>query len=187
MCRLGPLSAYLMELALPDYAFLQQLPSQIAAAAVLLAQFALGGAGWSCTLEHYTSYAAWDLEAPASRLLAAWHHAQDAGAFLGCSRGCGVMLWLVVVPPRAVHLMRCLESGTPCQPTVGRLAPHTGRRCVVSCAPGKSQEWQTNGQWSVTLGCMLTLRLVLPVLAKCALPVLARCDIGSPIPVSMHS
>ena len=53
------------------------VPLQVAAAAVLLAQFALGGASWTATLEHYTLQAAADLEAPASRLLAAWRQAQN--------------------------------------------------------------------------------------------------------------
>ena len=79
MRRLAPLAAYLAELALPEYACLQHLPSQVAAAAVLLAQAALGGSSWTATLEHYTQQAAQDLAAPTRRLLAAWHHAQNPG------------------------------------------------------------------------------------------------------------
>lgn len=61
--RLEHLAAYLVELALCEYGALQFLPSCIAAAAVLVAQFSLGVRVWSPTLEHYTRYGPQDLQA----------------------------------------------------------------------------------------------------------------------------
>lgn len=56
--RLDVLSSYLAELSLLDYEALQFLPSEIAASAVLLAQYSLSNAPWNATLQHYTTYSA---------------------------------------------------------------------------------------------------------------------------------
>lgn len=68
--RLEHLAAYFVELALCEYGALHFLPSCIAAAAVLLAQFSLGVRVWSPTLEHYSRYGPPDLQLPARML----HH-----------------------------------------------------------------------------------------------------------------
>ena len=60
--RLEYLAAYLVELALCEYGALHFLPSCIAAAAVLVAQFSLDVRVWSPTLEHYTRYGPADLQ-----------------------------------------------------------------------------------------------------------------------------
>ena len=53
-----------------EYGSLQFLPSHIAAAAVLLAQYSLGTVVWSPTLGHYTGYSPPELQMPARML----HH-----------------------------------------------------------------------------------------------------------------
>ena len=60
-CRLDVLSSYVAELSLLDVRTNRFMPSEVAASAVLLAQYCLSGARWNATLEHYTSYAAKDL------------------------------------------------------------------------------------------------------------------------------
>lgn len=60
--RLEHLAAYLVELALCEYGSLHFLPSCVAAAAVLVAQFSLGVRVWSPTLKHYTRYGPPDLQ-----------------------------------------------------------------------------------------------------------------------------
>jgi Cyclin, C-terminal domain len=60
--RLEHLAAYLVELALCEAGALHFLPSCIAAAAVLVAQFSLDVRVWSPTLEHYTHYGPTDLQ-----------------------------------------------------------------------------------------------------------------------------
>jgi Cyclin, C-terminal domain len=62
--RLEHLAAYLVELALCEYGALHFLPSCIAAAAVLVAQFSLDVPVWSPTLEHYSRYGPADLQVP---------------------------------------------------------------------------------------------------------------------------
>ena len=59
--RLEHLAAYVLELALPEYAALQWLPSQLAAGAVALARGWLGAPAWSPTLAHYARYAGQEL------------------------------------------------------------------------------------------------------------------------------
>ena len=59
--RLEHLAAYVLELALPEYAALQWLPSQLAAGAVALARGWLGAPAWAPTLAHYGRYAAQEL------------------------------------------------------------------------------------------------------------------------------
>ena len=70
--RLGPLASYLTELGLTSYPLLAHLPSDLAAAAVLVAQWALGSAAWTPTLGFYTRKAPADIE------LAAHHGAHPA-------------------------------------------------------------------------------------------------------------
>ena len=65
--RLGPLASYLTELGLTSYRLLEHLPSDLAAAAVLMAQWALGSAAWTPTLGFYTRKAPADLELAARR------------------------------------------------------------------------------------------------------------------------
>ena len=67
MCRLGPLASYLVELSLTSYLLLEHLPSDLAAAAVLVAQWALGSAGWTPTLAFYTRKGPSDIELAAHR------------------------------------------------------------------------------------------------------------------------
>ncbi|KAK9821103.1 hypothetical protein WJX81_004601 [Elliptochloris bilobata] len=59
--RLEHLAAYVLELALSEYAALQWLPSQLAAGAVALARGWLGAPAWSSTLAHYARYDAPEL------------------------------------------------------------------------------------------------------------------------------
>ena len=66
--RLEHLASYATELSLLEYGALQFLPSTIAAAAVLIAQYVLGKPVWSATLEHYTGYTPSQL-GPAARLM----------------------------------------------------------------------------------------------------------------------
>lgn len=66
--RLEHLSSYITELSLLEYGTLQYLPSTMAAAAVLVAQYVLGKVVWSPTMVHYTRYSPAQL-APAARLL----------------------------------------------------------------------------------------------------------------------
>lgn len=63
--RLQCLASYLTELALPEYSALQFLPSQVAAAAVMVAGYTLARTGWTPTLQHYTRCLARELRAPA--------------------------------------------------------------------------------------------------------------------------
>lgn len=62
--RLEHLCSYFVELSLCEYGSLQFLPSQIAAAAVVLAQHCLGSQVWSPTLQHYSQYQPSELQAP---------------------------------------------------------------------------------------------------------------------------
>ena len=142
--RLCPLAYYLIELALPSYAFLAHLPSQVAAAAVLVAQYALSSAGWTPTLEHYSRQGAQELELPASRLLAVWHHAQSPSEHPGRAgrAGCGV-----VGPVQAVrvasHAASCGRPGGASRACARRLA---GERdpgevqgaCLPLCGPAQA-------------------------------------------------
>lgn len=66
--RLEHLAAYVLELALPEYAALQWLPSQLAAGAVALARGWLGAPAWSPTLAHYARYEAAELRPVAAAL-----------------------------------------------------------------------------------------------------------------------
>lgn len=74
--RLEHLCAYFVELALCEYGALRFLPSEIAAAAVLLAQHCLGAAVWSPTLLHYSEFQTSELQGPV-RLL---HHVAVSAA-----------------------------------------------------------------------------------------------------------
>ena len=56
-----------MELTLTSYLLLEHLPSDLAAAAVLVAQWALGSAPWTPTLSFYTRKTPADLELVAHR------------------------------------------------------------------------------------------------------------------------
>lgn len=51
------LSCYLMDGTLQSYSLLKYLPSQLAAAAVLISRRVVGRNGWSPTLLHYSDYA----------------------------------------------------------------------------------------------------------------------------------
>ncbi|KAK9808180.1 hypothetical protein WJX73_005721 [Symbiochloris irregularis] len=67
--RLHFLTSYLAELALPEYSALQYLPSQVAAAAVLVAGFSIDtNFAWTPALQHYTRCSASELSAPARML-----------------------------------------------------------------------------------------------------------------------
>eukprot|EP00199_Chlamydomonas_sp_CCMP681_P002144 CAMPEP_0119109422 /NCGR_PEP_ID=MMETSP1180-20130426/17901_1 /TAXON_ID=3052 ORGANISM="Chlamydomonas cf sp, Strain CCMP681" /NCGR_SAMPLE_ID=MMETSP1180 /ASSEMBLY_ACC=CAM_ASM_000741 /LENGTH=397 /DNA_ID=CAMNT_0007095177 /DNA_START=92 /DNA_END=1285 /DNA_ORIENTATION=+ len=55
------LSNYLTELSLLDHNMLNYLPSEIAAAAVCLANLMLRRAAWDCNLQHYSTYTVQDI------------------------------------------------------------------------------------------------------------------------------
>lgn len=66
--QLEHLSSYITELSLLEYGSLQFLPSMVAAAAVLVAQYVLGKDVWPPTMAYYSGYTPTQL-APAARLL----------------------------------------------------------------------------------------------------------------------
>ncbi|KAK9844783.1 hypothetical protein WJX74_006805 [Apatococcus lobatus] len=68
IAHLSALGSYFLELAMVEYASLSFLPSQQAAAAVLLALYTLQRQPWTPTLAHYTGYMPADLK-PCARLL----------------------------------------------------------------------------------------------------------------------
>lgn len=79
------LSSYLAELHLLDERLLTFLPSQIAAASLLLAQAMLRRPTWSPTLQHYSGYAPRQLQA-AAEALAGVHAAISSSTTLQAMR-----------------------------------------------------------------------------------------------------
>ena len=74
LCRLEALSSYIAELSLLEYESLRALPSTIAAAAVLLAQFCLYKACWTRTLQHYSTYSPHQLRSLLLFVIRVWHY-----------------------------------------------------------------------------------------------------------------
>lgn len=79
------LSNYLTELSLLDHIMMQFLPSQIAAAAVYLANLMLRRPGWDSDLAHYSTYTPSDV-LPCARALALLHQAVATNAQLAAIR-----------------------------------------------------------------------------------------------------
>ncbi len=79
------LSNYLTELSLLDHIMMNFLPSQIAAAAVYLANLMLRRPGWDGTLQHYSTYGVHDFLA-CTRALAQLHQAVSTNTQLAAIR-----------------------------------------------------------------------------------------------------
>lgn len=79
------LSNYLTELSLLDHNMLNYLPSQIAAAAVCLANLMLRRAPWDYNLQHYSTYTVQDVSGCAYSL-ATLHQAVTGNAQLAAIR-----------------------------------------------------------------------------------------------------
>ena len=72
------LATYFTELAMLDSTFARFLPSELAAAGVLLTQTMLGGSAWDATVSHYTQYKPEHLHACANALLSVAREAPES-------------------------------------------------------------------------------------------------------------